>query len=690
MKTFGVLFLSLLMLLYGMPVTATAQGSREVFALPDGTTGEAYRVNIEAILRERYQLKLETDARASVFRWALAQGEVPPGLFVRANGTIVGSPRVSRAEPYRFQLKVLDLSQSKADALTIDFTIVVSSSQVRLAHIRVPRLVLIEGSNLESRIQTGRQIADKTAGNAFPRENVVESTVAAAMPSPGKRWTAGSVYDSMLRRNGDTESPMVSVANSPRPLAAVPPTVNCAQECDPTPPPDPNKDFIIDAVTGATRGKTKFDRGERTRIIIKNKNPFLYEYRLSIEEEAVAEPALVGFLDLLPVGKGTFETAKTIDTAAAVSAMMVENQIKAAKQAPACPLLDALLAAENVLAQSETALKAQVDGQTDAFNGTQTQYKQLKAALTNPGAQCPGLCSDADTLSDALRGYLNGSKASFEQFTKDVAKFEERANAFSTNVADLKDNTPACAQKIDDARLAQLAGHYVEVANTLKESLSKLQEGRKGFDTAAKSIEKVFATAGAFYEVRETGDFDLPTNVKIKLERREISQEKAEFAKWVDTKVNFGGGPRFALAGGLVASLLERPEYERVSTVLNGQPVNIVGLKRTSSTRLLPLLMLHARIYDTKSSFIDGIHFSVGLTAKPNSEGTSAEFLLGPSISLIEGRMFFTAGGYLGRKQELQGNLTPGSQIPKDFGDALPISEHYVWKPGFAITYKIK
>jgi hypothetical protein len=80
----------------------------------------------------------------------------------------------------------------------------------------------------------------------------------------------------------------------------------------------------------------------------------------------------------------------------------------------------------------------------------------------------------------------------------------------------------------------------------------------------------------------------------------------------------------------------------------------------------------------------------LGLTAKPDNEGTDPEFLVGPSISFIEERLFFTFGGYAGRKQELEGNLTVGQKIPADFGDELPISKHYVWKPGFAITYKIK
>src|SRR5438552_721870 len=148
MKTIKVLTLILLIVLYGMPLSVPAQGPAEVFALPDATAGEAYRANIEAVLRDKYRLKLETDARASVFRWALVGGQTPPGLVIRANGTVMGSPRIPRAEPYQFQVKVLDLSLPHGEALILDFSIFVLTPRIRLAHISIPRLVLTNGPDV--------------------------------------------------------------------------------------------------------------------------------------------------------------------------------------------------------------------------------------------------------------------------------------------------------------------------------------------------------------------------------------------------------------------------------------------------------------------------------------------------------------------------------------------------------------
>ena len=74
-----------LLMLY--PVAALAQEASTVFAVPDGIVGELYRANVATVLRENYHLRLETSSRVSVFRWSFGQGEVPPGLVVRANGT---------------------------------------------------------------------------------------------------------------------------------------------------------------------------------------------------------------------------------------------------------------------------------------------------------------------------------------------------------------------------------------------------------------------------------------------------------------------------------------------------------------------------------------------------------------------------------------------------------------------------
>ena len=138
-----------------------------------------------------------------------------------------------------------------------------------------------------------------------------------------------------------------------------------------------------------------------------------------------------------------------------------------------------------------------------------------------------------------------------------------------------------------------------------------------------------------------------------------------------------------------MVSPFETINFKRVPALLNGQQTTIIGREESSNTRILPILMLHGRLAEGKGP-ISGFHFSLGVTAKPNDTATNVEFLIGPSISFIEERLFFTFGGYAGRQKQLEGNLVLGQELPKEFTDDIPTSTHLVWKPGFALTYKFK
>ena len=60
-----------------LPASILAQGSSQVFSLPDARAGEAYRVELETVLRERYGLRLESGARNAIIQWALVDGDLP-------------------------------------------------------------------------------------------------------------------------------------------------------------------------------------------------------------------------------------------------------------------------------------------------------------------------------------------------------------------------------------------------------------------------------------------------------------------------------------------------------------------------------------------------------------------------------------------------------------------------------------
>jgi len=117
------------------------------------------------------------------------------------------------------------------------------------------------------------------------------------------------------------------------------------------------------------------------------------------------------------------------------------------------------------------------------------------------------------------------------------------------------------------------------------------------------------------------------------------------------------------------------------------QLTTVIGVKEDSQSRISPLGMLHGRLVGPYGP-LSGIHASLGVTAKADNKGTDPEFLVGPSLSFLEENLFFTFGGYVGKKQSLGGNLFIGAKVPDNLAE-IPVRKDYRWGLGFTITYRI-
>ena len=162
----------------------------------------------------------------------------------------------------------------------------------------------------------------------------------------------------------------------------------------------------------------------------------------------------------------------------------------------------------------------------------------------------------------------------------------------------------------------------------------------------------------------------------------------------------FGIGPRLVIAGGVVISPLQQITFSTTATPGgSGATANTIIQQQNSSTRILPIAMLHGRFWDqlynqasahtalqTFSRVLPN-YFSAGVTAKStDNNGTSIEYLFGPSWGLVNRQIFITAGAYAGHQQRLANSLTVGSTTA--LGSAnLPITQTTIWKAGFAVTW---
>jgi hypothetical protein len=449
--------------------------------------------------------------------------------------------------------------------------------------------------------------------------------------------------------------------------------------CSPDPRPDEKKDFIINARTGATRGKRGFGRTDTARIIVVEKNPFRYEYELTTKEQTIPEPAIGAFFGRFPL---LAEELKEKTESGSVR-----------ESAVSCPTLNEVIMVESQLAAEDSSsdansLRNGYLAQKRAYDQVAQRFKTAQDTLNNPHAVCPGLRDTAEGIRSTLQGYEPDLKSLSER----AKRFQIRAEFLQSEMVRLQGSglSPACTTRLDQLR--RLAVAYVSTAATFQKGIESITEGKGAFDAAVERINAVLSDDNAFSEVREQGPFSLPTNVEITLKRKDRLDAKASFAQIGNTAtVNFGGGARFAIAGGVVASPFETVTYKRVPAIIGGRATTIIGEENSSNSRILPILMLHGRLFEMPHNrYFSGVHLSLGVTAKPNDEGTNVEWLVGPSLSFVEERLFLTFGGYAGRRQQLQGNLAPGQELPEEFKDDIPINNRLTWKPGFALTYKFK
>ena len=170
-----------------------AQEKSQEFALPDARQGEDYRVEIESVLREKYQLTLMSGQANAVILWATASGEVPSGLSVRTDGTIIGSTKEARLGSYHFSLKAVDMAV-RDEPLEIRFSLEVKAGRLRLTKMEGPRLVPVEAGtpvnsvlNHASSASSTSEPKDALTNSALPVKVEAE---AAPDPAPDLRKMA--------------------------------------------------------------------------------------------------------------------------------------------------------------------------------------------------------------------------------------------------------------------------------------------------------------------------------------------------------------------------------------------------------------------------------------------------------------------------------------------------------------------
>lgn len=293
-----------------------------------------------------------------------------------------------------------------------------------------------------------------------------------------------------------------------------------------------------------------------------------------------------------------------------------------------------------------------------------------------------------------FKDYANAVLALLRLYRKDLEALTATAEAMKRAfdlTEQMKNKTGVFARTFDVPKKFELTEATISIARTRLDA--KIEPPAEDVDEEDEAEKK---TTGRHHSP-VTGVATKGDDTDKKDDDKEGDKEKE---KEKDTKKNVSadinetiqiGRPRFLLSGGLVFSPLRRETFDSVKGFTldaNGNPTgdgnkNVVGLTENSPRRLMPMVMLNTRLTSFNPA---SLYFSLGVTAK-HDDNVDVEYLLGPSISLLNERALFTFGGYVGKVQNLVPDLKRGDEIPDEAGDAKLFTKRYSWKPGFSFTY---
>ena len=157
------------------------------------------------------------------------------------------------------------------------------------------------------------------------------------------------------------------------------------------------------------------------------------------------------------------------------------------------------------------------------------------------------------------------------------------------------------------------------------------------------------------------------------------------------------GGPRFVVSAGIFGVALRQQEFQKaIGQALDssGHPiqgqsaVNTIQYKTNSFARISPMILAHARLYSYSGSD-KAIWGTVGVTGKPDNQGTSPEYLFGISQGFWDNWVFLTGGLYVGMKQSLTPGLYVGQAVPSSLTGDIPVQKNYKAGFGFGVSFRI-
>jgi hypothetical protein len=483
-------------------------------------------------------------------------------------------------------------------------------------------------------------------------------------------------------------------------------------------------DYLIDARTGNPSGDTRLELVQPTRIILYDINPFLFQYRLSVNETRIAEASAREFINYafnitLPDGSAS-KPPSTTEAAVAPGTTPAAAACAKAK-APLDVLAAELADTSSNIRRRLVAVRAEVR-RLDQFYQSQLM-DLLDAGRAAPDVRASALAAD-DSLWALDRVLADGAAA----LEPSVDEYQRRVGAFAAALDKATAELPACR----DLTTTLAESRKQLVADTVRNrvALTSMAQNRARVAENIGTFRPIATDPQRFYLTYFLPAHRTPTNVTILVERRAVklvgpppptqtgtagagsaetgkggaetaaggngaaSATAAPFDTIGRYALTFGARNHFVMtAGGSWADLAER-QYTTLVQVrpLEGgfaDTVTTIAYSKNSRGRVGPLITLSTRVVDLTESvrFVDGLHlmFGAGIAA---TRTIDPNLLAGGAVSFFDERVFLNGGVLVGQLTTVGGGLAVDGRLPRGI-TTVPTMTRLVARPGAALTFRI-
>jgi hypothetical protein len=455
----------------------------------------------------------------------------------------------------------------------------------------------------------------------------------------------------------------------------------CQERCAP-PPVAKGPRVVIDANNGGViDGETRFPGNSQIEVVLVNKNPYKYSYKVAVDEHSIE-------LDLIGKalqGLGILDADNKLPTPGA--------PVPPPPPPPLNPAAATCGSLESVFAHAEQA----ADTAQNAHNAVVRRINTLKAdakefnnflasVQTDPTeATCADRCAKADAVrpgldrladAKALKDLLDAVDAAVKSLADDVAVLEQGRGLMSS----------ACT-----ARLNELVDRLKAANNDrslVRDAVAALPDLTKKAAAAGELLDAIAADPGAFVSVRylparlEATEF----TVTITRKDRETGTESAA------TVTLREGRSRFSISGGIGVGFIGQRTFARRSALVpdgsGGTKVgNVFAVDQESKETLGPALQLNG-MFGAKGPV--GFGWSLGLTTQQGAKASDLGYYTGPSLTAIGDNLLFTLAYYRQSIDVLGGGFHEGDPVPESLQDPLPTTTKTKSGFLFVVSYRIK